>query len=367
MKRRLCIFGWCLVSLSLVSLMICGCASQKKIGPGRKRGESADELVVFLMNRLSDPSVATRVDAADRLGRMGKLAQEAAPMLVKRLADRNRQVSRHARLALIQLGDYAVPALTEALDDEDYRIRHEAKLLRNQIIVASFEKGETLSSQESMALTANAAHNATIEILLGWLNDGTSSDRALAASTLGNMGPAAKSAFPALTAALDDESKMVCVNAAEALVKIDASSVNLDTLLPPLVEAMFDEDGYVSTRAVRILRRLTPDAWKNWVHLPGMGTGGKDWRVRAAGISRMGQIGDPTLVPALILVLEDVRGRLRRQAVEALVQIGAPAVPALIAASLFGTKLTRWHAVEALEKIGTPEAMKAIEDRGGNQ
>ena len=86
MKRKLCIFGWCLVSLSLVSLMIGGCASQKKIEPDTKHGESADELVVFLMNRLSDPSTAVRVDAADKLGQMSESVQADAPNPQRKLA-----------------------------------------------------------------------------------------------------------------------------------------------------------------------------------------------------------------------------------------------------------------------------------------
>jgi HEAT repeat protein len=53
-----------------------------------------------------------------------------------------------------------------------------------------------------------------------WKNDKQDRYRAMAASSLGRLGPEAKAAVPALTAALQDEDDMVREHAAEALGQI---------------------------------------------------------------------------------------------------------------------------------------------------
>ena len=66
-------------------------------------------------------------------------------------------------------------------------------------------------------------------------------------------------------------------------------------------------------------------------------------------------------VPALINVLVDEDGFVRRNAVYALGEIGEPAVPALIKALRDEAELVRSNAAEALHRISTPDAIDALE------
>jgi HEAT repeat protein len=68
---------------------------------------------------------------------------------------------------------------------------------------------------------------------------------------------------------------------------------------------------------------------------------------------------DPRLVP----LISDLRGRYsisRKRAVEALVELGALAVPALIETLSHHNTEAQSGAAEALERIGTPEAIEAV-------
>jgi HEAT repeat protein len=68
--------------------------------------------------------------------------------------------------------------------------------------------------------------------------------------------------------------------------------------------------------------------------------------------------------PDIPHLLADLRGRYaipRKKAIDALVEIGAEAVPGLIDVLNGKTSEAREAAVEALTRIGTPEAVAAVE------
>lgn len=75
-------------------------------------------------------------------------------------------------------------------------------------------------------------------------------------------------------------------------------------------------------------------------------------RVRREAARALGRIADPRAVPPLIAALRDRTGDVRREGAAALVKIGAPAVPALIAAlSDRATRRARPLTIGALGEI----------------
>ncbi|MDQ1251123.1 MAG: hypothetical protein QG646_192 [Euryarchaeota archaeon] len=96
--------------------------------------------------------------------------------------------------------------------------------------------------------------------------------------------------------------------------------------------------------------------------------GDENVRVRKYAAMTLGKIGDPSAIPALTQALSDkdedcLLCLLRGYAAEALGKIGDySVVPALIQALSDKNGWLTDHAVSALREIGTPEAIKAIEE-----
>ena len=95
-----------------------------------KIGEAAAEVAVpRLVRALRDPDNWVSALAAEALGEMGTAADEAVPALVRSLAHRNAQVRSNAAESLGKLGPIArpaVPALEKAATDEDAGVRARA-------------------------------------------------------------------------------------------------------------------------------------------------------------------------------------------------------------------------------------------------
>lgn len=164
-----------------------------------------------------------------------------------------------------------------------------------------------------------------VDELLGWLGSDDWSKRSAAAFYLGELGPAASPAIPALLRALHDDAGWVRHDAAEALLKIGPEP------------------------------RMIPDL----VWLVKM-----DYRQRAPAIDALVKIG-PAAIPEVVPLLEFKRGEEEGDdvnntwgaAADILARIGAPSVPALIEALKIPSR--RAGAVLALGRIG-PDAAAAI-------
>ena len=82
--------------------------------------------------------------------------------------------------------------------------------------------------------------------------------------------------------------------------------------------------------------------------------------VRANAVSILGQIGDARCVPAIIERLKDTDGEVCYTAIEALYYVGAGAVPATMAALKDDDDNVRICAAEALRRIGDARAAPAL-------
>ena len=166
-----------------------------------------------------------RVEVAYTLGQMGPAAASAAPALAKLAADEDLNVATEAILALGKIGPAAksaVPALCAALQKEGTNahaivlalgdIGPDAAAAEPLLLKAMASKDDSLAVTAASAYTeiqprsAKAAAKA-IPVLVAGLSDSLPETRKAAAESLGELGPLAREAAPALQKATKDDAE----------------------------------------------------------------------------------------------------------------------------------------------------------------
>src|SRR2546430_12075464 len=89
----------------------------------RPKMSESDRRIEQLLAALRDDNEALRDHAVASLGQLGAAASERR---INRLADEDRGNGEAARQAVVQVGDDGVPALLEALRDDDWAVREQA-------------------------------------------------------------------------------------------------------------------------------------------------------------------------------------------------------------------------------------------------
>ena len=159
----------------------------------------------YFIQTLSGKSAQIRASAASYIGHLGPAAGPAAPALARTLKiDTSPTVRSSAVIALGRIGPAAVAALPELkaalrLDDDYFRLA---------VIRALWNVGRDSET--------------TVPILVKILSDRNNPNRAGAAMMLGEMGPSAAAAAPALADVLREEFSYTRVKAEEALTQIKA-------------------------------------------------------------------------------------------------------------------------------------------------
>lgn len=255
-----------------------------------------------------------RIRAIKDLGRLGKRALKALPLLVCALEDHDSNVQACALEAIVGLDvtcpgtvgptvQVALPKLQELLEDGDERIPYVAA-----VVLGSIGPAAAAAAPQMAKLMARSG-----EVEASWMSN-----------SLAKLGPAA---VPHLTALLRSRKLHVRGSAVFALGELG----------PPAADAVPE-----------ILKTLTDKA-----------------PARTYAVAALGQIASNAklAVPALIRMLSDEDNEVRRAAVKSLGQFGpaaAKAVPKLI--PLLGANdwsLWQFLAAEALGRIG-PAASSAI-------
>ncbi|HEY1723667.1 MAG TPA: HEAT repeat domain-containing protein [Magnetospirillaceae bacterium] len=252
------------------------------------------------------------------------------------------------------------------------------------------------------------AHSLDGELqpLLAKLESKAAAERGAVARSLAKAGAGARAALPALIARLNDPSEPVGLNAAYALAAIGKDAV------PELVRAMLDNDGenvddarvfidegqhseveMVARNAAHGLAAIGADAVPALLGcldragprvrkyaVFALGESGADGPDVVAALIRSTKDADPYVrinavealglkhatpeaVRALAAALSDADDEVRFNAALALARVGpdaASAVPALRESLADGNRYVVGYAVEALERIGTPEALAAL-------
>ena len=206
---------------------------------------------------------------------------------------------------------------------------------------------------------AEETQEQQVERLIRELQDSDSDIRSIAAVTLGEIGPEAKDAIPALIQLLQDQDAegFARANAALALGQIGEGAKDAMSVL---IQALRDQDKYVRRDAAGALEEIgTPRAIK----------AAKD---RHRMVVTLGWIGSEDEIPALIQALQNEDKDVRVNAAWTLgqrVESAVDAVPILIRALRDQDEWVRYHAALALGEIGegasnaVPALMHALRDQ----
>ncbi len=161
---------------------------------------------------------------------------------------------------------------------------------------------------------------------------------------------------PALIKMLKDKSRGVRSDAAEELAKIGNPKA-----IPALIRTWMDnKDTSLSLGAFVIIAKKNPgnpEIAKAVTILIGVL---KESRDVERAVETLGEIGDPRAIPALINVLSSEYRSAQNKAVDALVKIGNPAIPALTKALKDRRWRVRRNALSALGYIRSAEAVLGL-------
>lgn len=181
---------------------------------------------------LKSPDVAVRRSAARTLGEQAALDASALTALTNAVADHDTEVRWLAVDALGKIGPTAapsVPALVKALDDSDSTVRLKAALAiqridpKNLSSVPILTKEMRAGNGRVLLEVGRRGSSAAwaVPTLIELLSHESPKVRALAAQTLGDIGPAAASAKSALQRATGDPSAAVQSAARDSLNRAD--------------------------------------------------------------------------------------------------------------------------------------------------
>jgi len=167
----------------------------------RDLGPAASAARPTIAQALKDPSPRIRLAAVQAMGQVGPVAEDVAPDLIRMLVDKNEATRKAAAETLENFDpDWASdPAVAGAITG-----------LAGQL----GEPGE--STVQAFTVIGAAGVPALIDVL----ESGNRISKEKAARALGQIGPEAQAATPALTKALADSHPWVQAEAAKALAKI---------------------------------------------------------------------------------------------------------------------------------------------------
>jgi HEAT repeat protein len=207
-----------------------------------------------------------RGGAAWALGRIGKAARPAVPLLIDTLTSKHVSVRRNSPLALAAIGGEearkGVSAIARLLDDEDAGVQAAAALALWQLdrdpravakLAEMLEKGKGEAPYQAAVALGRLGPEAAgaLGALVGALHHADEDVRRAAARTLGGIGP---SALPAIEEALASKDTRASREAAEALGFLGSAAI------PALTAALRHADPQVRRIAARALGRLFPQA-----------------------------------------------------------------------------------------------------------
>ncbi|MEL7353453.1 MAG: S-layer homology domain-containing protein [Cyanobacteria bacterium J06560_5] len=205
-------------------------------------GADAQTATPTLLEVIKDDDELVRALATSTLTKVGLDQSVLTNLLVAAIQNESGLVKDVAADALVGIGGDAVPALGTILKNES------ANTLAKQTaatLIGDISKADNLG---------DAAVNAGVSVLADMLNDGDSDVRKAAAKALGDFGPLADVAIPALSQTLLGDSAKVTQTAAGSLVKIGQQSV------PGLTEALTSDNPLTQLYAADALWTLTEDS-----------------------------------------------------------------------------------------------------------
>ena len=260
--------------------------------------------VPALAEALKDEDAKVRQEAAKSLGWYGPAASEALPALTEALQDQDRWVQIHAKSAISRIENLGAEEDTSAMrqrmaqESKEARDQHDLELAMKQISGSCHPRFTTSALITLMRLKEKA--RPAVPEIIKTLSCDDMAVRAYAVRALGGIAPP-EQVMSYIIGALEDEKSMVRRAAAETLGAMGPAGREA---VPNLIKALGD----------------------------------KDWRVNEALVESLGLLGDESAVGPLVkLIGSDIEG------------------------PSFQVRKIKKAAVKALEKIGTPKALEAVE------
>lgn len=271
---------------------------------------------------------------------------------------------RDASGALVEIGAPAVPALIELAKNGGADVPYHATwaLMHindpriDPVLIELVEKGDK-ETQATAAEALGARKTASAApVLIKALKSDNVGLRIESAKALGEIRD--PSAVSALAAALKDENEHVQWTAIIALYDISTHrKITNASTIAAVVGTLNHKNERMRGYAINTLYH-TKDASAVPALIGRMTDKNEDKNLRRHAAEALGEIGDASAVPALAEALKDKD--IRGSAIEALVKIGKPAVPALIEALKNENKDVRWIAATALGDRGDASAIPTL-------
>lgn len=290
-------------------------------------GEKAAPAVPALIVALKDQHEEVRLAAIEALGNIGPSAQPAIPMLAEQLKDTN--ASYRVAYALGNIGAAALPVLKTVLADKKSPARLDAIHVVDRIgpqaeaVIPTLVEmlGEDKEISQAAAKALGRIGVAALPALKPVLANRTSVAQDGAAAAISRMKPKDMSAVPALMDLLKDGDSSVRSCVIQPLKAIG------DSVIPVLIEALKDPDPVM----------------------------------RASSALALGQFeGKATAaLPILLSALKDRDFEVRKNALEAVINIGPTVEMAPVLVGLLDDPIRADCAGEALRRIG-PESIPAL-------
>lgn len=205
-------------------------------------GPEAAAATPTLLEVIRDDDELVRALATSTLAQVGLDQSVLINLLTASIVNESGLVKDIAADALVGIGSDAVPALGNLLQNEA------ASDLAKQTAATLIGDISQIDQVDDLVL------QSAIPILAETLNDGDSEVRRAAAAALGDFGPLADAAIPALASALTGEEPNISKTIATSLTKIGQQSV------PGLTEALNDDDPLTRLYAADALWTLTEDS-----------------------------------------------------------------------------------------------------------
>lgn len=335
----------------------------------------AGDALDHLLEALGDDEPCVRAAAAEALGLLAD--PRAAATLETLLTDDSSRVRERTRQALRTIGARAEPlaplppqgagpgepvraepdpdteTLLDTLDGSDAEARLEAarrlaarrELRAIEPLIRGFRSGDDRYHETVAGLLAEMGPVAHVALMQA-LGDPEPGIRAGSVTALGAAG--VESARGVMAVALRDPAAIVRAAAADALGRIGATETKR-----ALVRALRDTDRLVRGRAAGALERL---GWSP--RGPAVRAG---WLVALGRWEEAVALGEDA-VGAIAAELDGDGGSARRSAAEALVRIGAAAVPTLLGILRGGDPLARELAAWALGELRPGEAVAPLDE-----
>lgn len=298
MRTYIC---WTCVAFSL------GLASEAGCGPAPAQPKTP-AAIPALIEALEGKDRTARYRAAKALGRIGPRAASAVPALGRAMRDKDTQVSNQASYALARIGPAAVPTLLAAAKDKDNdKVRLRAFRALAQVRPAPKQAVDVLiAAIDDWDLPrVKPVSKEADDVLIAAISDPERPIVDAAVYSLGNMGPDASRAVPAISRVLSNSDVPIPISlhiAAHALLKIPPKG-------PEAVVAALKHQNVGVRRIVgrTLLRFLASSDLEK--------LGGADVRVK--------------VIHGLSQALTDRDPEVREHAAEALGHTGKHAIPAI--------------------------------------